>query len=126
VKPRLELRTGQVWLDDGGIVHHLVSAHAEVDLEEAREWVRLTGVASEGKRRPVLVDLGGAKSMSREARLYFGGAESTSVMTATALIVASPLARAIGTFFTGLNKTLVPTKLFADEATATAWLRSFL
>lgn len=126
MKPRLELRSGQVWLDDGGIVHHLVSAHAEVDLEEAREWVRLTGVAGEGKRRPVLVDLSGLKAMNREARRYMGGAESTSVMTAAALIVASPLARAIGTFFTGLNKTGVPTKLFADEATAMAWLRGFL
>jgi hypothetical protein len=126
MKPRLELRTGQVWLDDGGIVHHRVSAHAEVDLEEAREWVRLTGVAGEGKPRPVLVDMGGTKSMTREARLYMGGAESTSIMTATALIVPSPLTRAIGTFFMGFNRTGVPTKLFADEATAVAWLRGFL
>jgi hypothetical protein len=126
MKPRLELRTGQVWLDDGGIVHHLVNAHAEVDMEDAREWVRLTAVAAEGKRCPVLVHLGGLKSMSREARVYMGGAESTSAITATALIVPSPLARAIGTFFTGLNRTGMPTKLFADEAAALAWLRGFL
>jgi hypothetical protein len=126
VKPRLELRTGQVWLDDGGIVRALVSAHAEIDLEEAREWVRVIAVAGEGKKRPVLVYLGGVKSMSREARLHMGGTEGTNVMSAGALIVASPLARAIGTFFTGLNRTVVPTKLFADEATAVVWLRGFL
>jgi hypothetical protein len=126
MKPRLELRTGQVWLDDGGIVHALISAHAEVDLEEAREWVRLIGVAAEGKPRPVLVDLGGMKSMTREARLHMGSAESTGFISAGALIVASPLARAIGTFFTGFNKSVRPTKLFADEATATVWLRGFL
>jgi hypothetical protein len=66
------------------------------------------------------------KSMTREARVYMGSGEATSVTTGTALIVPSPLARAIGTFFMGLNKTGVPTKLFADEAAATAWLRSFL
>jgi hypothetical protein len=115
-----------VWLDDGGIVRALVSAHAEIDLEEAREWVRLIAVAGEGKRRPLLVELGGLKSITREARLCMVAPESTSVVTATALLVVSPLGRVVGTFFMGLTKSVMPAKLFADEATATAWLRGFL
>src|SRR6185503_17226828 len=102
--PKMELRTGQVWLDGEGIVHAVVHAHAELGLEDAREWVRLTGLAGAGQRRPVLVDFGRMKTMSREARLHFAGPECSSVELAAALVVASPIAKAIGNFFLGLNK----------------------
>ena len=41
-------------------------------------------------------------------------------------LIRSPLARAIGNFFRGLNKPLFPTRLFTSEPEAMAWLRSFL
>ena len=121
-----ELPTGKVWLDDEGIVHAVVSPHADLGLDEAREWVRLIGAACHGKRRPVLVDFGLMRRMSREARLHFAGPECASVERAAALIVSSPVGRAIGNFFLGLNKPIMPTKLFNDHVTALAWLRGFL
>jgi hypothetical protein len=43
-----------------------------------------------------------------------------------ALLVGSPMSRAIGNFFIGLNKPLIPTRLFVSEPEALAWLRGFL
>jgi hypothetical protein len=36
------------------------------------------------------------------------------------------VARAIGNFFMGLNKPLIPTRLFTSEAEALGWLREFV
>ena len=38
----------------------------------------------------------------------------------------SPLTRAIGNFFLGLNKPLMPTRLFTSEEEALAWLKTFV
>lgn len=124
--PRANLPTGQVWLDDEGIIHSTVTVNSEVDLKEAIERVRLMGIAGRGKRRPVLVDIGRVRGMTRKARLYFSGPECNRVSSASALIVASPLGKAIGNFFIGLNRSVIPTKLFSDEATALTWLRTLL
>jgi hypothetical protein len=47
------------------------------------------------------------------------------VFSATALIISSPLSRAIGNFFLGLNRTSMPTRLFTSEADALAWLSEY-
>ena len=123
---RTEGRTGLFWLDDEGIVHAVVKPHAELELEDAKECVRLIAASGGGKKRPVLVDYASVKRMSRQARLHFAGPECASVESAAALVVSSPVGRAIGNFFLGLNKPIMPTKLFTDEASALAWLRGFL
>jgi hypothetical protein len=44
------------------------------------------------------------------------------VFFAAALVVANPLARAIGSFFLGLTRPGVPTKLFDSIDAALAWV----
>jgi hypothetical protein len=77
-------------------------------------------------RRPTLVDVTALRSISRDARRFFAGPEPVEVVSASAMVVASPLAKAIGNFFIGLNKTSSPTRLFASEGDALEWLRGFL
>jgi hypothetical protein len=48
------------------------------------------------------------------------------VESAAALLIGSPLTRAIGNFFMGLNKPLIPTRLFTSETEALAWLKGFV
>jgi len=64
--------------------------------------------------------------MDREARRYFAGEETAKVESAAALLIESPLSKAIGNFFMGLNKPIVPTRLFTSEAEALAWLKGFV
>jgi hypothetical protein len=68
----------------------------------------------------------GLVAMDREARLFFAGEETAKVESAAALIIDSLLSRAIGNFFMGLNKPIIPTRLFTSEAEALAWLKGLV
>jgi len=122
----IEVRTQTISLSDEGIVHARLKPHIEVNLPDAQEAVRAIGTLCAGRRRPVFVDMSAIKFMSREARTYFAGPETAEVESAAALLIRSPLTKAIGNFFMGLNKPLFPTRLFTSEAEALAWLRGFV
>jgi hypothetical protein len=81
---------------------------------------------SKGKKLPLLVDSRNIKSMEREARVYYAGEEGRKSVSACALLIGSPVSRVIGNFFMGLNKPLVPTRLFTSETEAIEWLRRFI
>lgn len=121
-----ETRAHIAAVDDRGILRARVKSGAEIDLEEAQDFMRLAASSSGGARQPILIDLADMRSISREARKYFAGVEAAKVQTAVAILVGSPLTRAIGNFFMGFDKTLAPTRLFGSEAEALEWLQGFL
>lgn len=121
---RRDTRTQYVWMDDQGIVHAEIKAGAQLVREDAEEVIATIAELAGGTPRPVLVDMSKARGMDRGARMYFAGAETARHESAAALIVKSPLTRALGNFFMGLNKPLVPTRLFSEETEALEWLRS--
>jgi hypothetical protein len=101
-------------------------AGAEVTVDDARENVALCHRMNAGGKRPVLVDLRAIKSQTAEARAYLAGPEGSAICQAVGLLIGSPVSRVLGNFYLGLNKPLVPTRLFTSEEEAQAWLRSFL
>jgi hypothetical protein len=113
-------------MGEDGIVYIKTKPRGEIDRANAEEVMCAVGSMCNGKPRPVLVDMTNVKSMTREARLYFAGPETAAVQAAAALVIKSPLTRALGNFFMGLNKPLIPTRLFTSETDAVAWLRTFL
>jgi hypothetical protein len=119
----VELRSQIIWLDSDGILHTQVKPHIEITLEDAREALEQIQLLCAGKRHPVLVDLTNCKAMSREARAYYAGEQAAKAGLAAALLIGSPLARAIGNFFMGLSKPVFPARLFTSEAEALAWLK---
>jgi len=122
----VEVRTHLIWLEDDGIVRVKVKPNIQIALEDAQAAIRAVSSVCGGKTRPALVDMRGLVAMEREARLYFAGEETAKVESAAALIIESPLSKAIGNFFMGLNKPLIPTRLFTSEAEALAWLKGFV
>jgi hypothetical protein len=110
-------------LDERGFVRATVQNGAEMDLQDAKEALATTERVARGERRPVLVDLRGIRSQTREARQYFVGEEATRVSAAVALLVGSPVSRVVGNFFLRLNVQRTPTQLFTNEAEAIAWLQ---
>lgn len=106
----------------GSIIRARFLAGVELTLDEARANIAATAELTEGRRMPVLVDLRGVRSQSAEARAYLAGPEATRVSAAVALLVASPLSRAIGNFYLGFNRPEVPTRLFTNELEAERWL----
>jgi hypothetical protein len=119
----LESRTHLVVLDREGILRTSIK-RGDVGLDDAKETVRLMTLLAAGTSRPLLGDMAGARAMSREARTYF--VQDCDCVSAAALIVRSPLERAIGNFFLGLNLGSRPARLFPSEAAALVWLRSYL
>jgi len=124
VNQPVEVRTQVIWRDGDGIIRVKIKPRIDLNLADAQEALSAIRVLCEGQRRPVLVDITELKSMDREARTFFAGQETAQVESAAALVVHSPLTRAIGNFFMGLNKPLFPTRLFTSEAEALAWLKS--
>lgn len=114
-----------LWLDGAGVLHVQTDEVREVDLEVAKTLVSALVEIAGGIRRPLLVDLRRVTSMNRDARTYFAG-PATECWSATALLIASPLTRAIGNFFMGMNRPKVPTRMFATEADAAHWLQQYV
>ena len=119
----VEVRTHLIWLEDDGIVRVKVKPNIEISLQDAQVAIRAVSEVCGGKRCPALVDMRGLVGMDRGARLYFAGVETAKVESAAALIIESPLSKAIGNFFMGLNKPIIPTRLFTSEEEAIAWLK---
>jgi hypothetical protein len=118
------LPSGRFWVDAEGFFRGEAATTAEQDLAEARVQVAAQRGMGLQLPRPFLMDIRNARSLSREARAFYDSAEVAEVFSATALLVSSPLSRAIGNFFLGFNRPAMPTRLFESEGEALAWLRT--
>ena len=118
--------TARHWLDDEGILHVVGLPGSAHTLADARENVGVDGRIAKGGKAPTVIDMRLIESISRDARNYYGGPEAAAIYAAAALIADSPLSRILATFFLGINKPLIPTRLVEGEEAAVAWLRQFL
>lgn len=103
-----------VVLPDKGLKDDGASARVNIDYQTA--YARLLG-----RRCCVVVVIDSLTSQDSEARRIYASGMQPTLFYAAALIVSSPLARAIGSFFLGLTKPAVPTRLFESVDTAVAW-----
>jgi hypothetical protein len=118
-------RTVRIWLGDDGIIRMVDLPGTEEALEDAVENVKTVWNVSEGKKRPVLIDIRGLKSITREARQYYASGETARFGRAIGLVIGSPMTRVIGNFFFQLNRPALPLKLFTSEEKALEWLKGF-
>ena len=121
----MKTKTAKIWLREDGIIH--LKATAEFgSLECAKENVAALITVSQGKKRPAILNISSAKSLSREERAYYSSEESAKALSAAGLIINSPITRVLGNFFVGLNKTPYPLQLFTNEEKAIPWLKGFI
>ena len=102
-------------LPDKGLKDDGASARINMDYQTA--YARLLG-------RPccVIVVIDSLTSQDSEARRIYAAGMHPSLFYAVSLIVSNPLARAIGSFFLGLTRPAVPTRLFESVEDAAAWV----
>ncbi len=98
-------------LDDG--------ASAKVNVEYQVAYARLLG-----RRCCVVIALDALTSQDSEARRIYAHGFQPALFFAVALIVTTPLSRAIGSFFLGLTRLPVPTRLFESVEEASTWAAS--
>jgi hypothetical protein len=126
-KNSISLRVQRVWLRDDGIVQTEGRSGTVQTRADAEACMVAIWTLSGGKRRPLLVDMRSMAVIERDARAYYAGTEPERFICAGALIVGSPLTRAIANFIVGIKKKPVtPTRMFTSEREAVAWLRGFL
>jgi hypothetical protein len=102
-------------LPDKGLKDDGASARVNIDFQTA--YARMLG-----RRCCVIVVLDSLTSQDSEARRIYAAGMQPSLFYAAALIVTSPLARAIGSFFLGLTRPAIPTKLFESVEDAATWV----
>jgi hypothetical protein len=102
-------------LPDQGLRDDGASARINIDFQSA--YARMLG-----RRCCVIVVLDSLSSQDSEARRIYAAGMQPSLFYAAALIVTNPLARAIGSFFLGLTRPAVPTKLFESVEDAANWV----
>ena len=122
----IELRAMRMWLGDDGIVRAIVGPGAQVSRADAVEAVATTNRLTGGRKAPLIVDCRGIAYMDREARSYYAGEEARATVHCVGLLVASPVSRVLGSFFLGLNRPPMPTRLFTSEGRAVEWLKGFV
>jgi hypothetical protein len=114
----------RMWLRPDGIVQVVLAPRAAIVLEDAIAAVEAVTRLTGGRLSPLLVDLRDARPQARSALREF--ARRGDVVSAVALIVGTPLSRMMGDLFISLSKPLFPTRLFDTEASALAWLQTFV
>jgi len=119
-------RVAKLWLGDDGIARIIHVPGAELTLEDAQETMAAYLKLYQGKRRPLYIDTKTMKSMSRETRQYYAGAEAAKVASAAAVIVGTPVSRVLGNFYLGISNPLLPTRLFSSEDDALEWLKGYI
>ncbi len=125
VENAINTRCSKLWLDEGGIVHELFSPKTDVTIQDAKQSMAVGLELSEGADFAWLVDITQMKSITKEAREYFGKVEN-SHMKAVALVTSSPVSKVFGNFFLRFNKPKLPVRLFSSEKQAIRWLKEFL
>lgn len=125
MKNEQTVRVARLWLGEDGIVRIIHIPNAEVTLEDARETMAAYLKINQGQKRPLLIDTRTMKSITRDARHYYAGVEAARVASAAAILVGTPVSEVLGNFYIGLSNPHLPSRLFASEDEALAWLKEY-
>lgn len=109
-----------VVLDADGIARMWWAPGVKITGDLAREAVVALARVCDGERTPMLVDMQGTGTLTRDARVVFAQPSSASRI---ALLGKSAVDRVIANFALGVSPVPVPTRFFTSEAAALVWLR---
>ena len=116
--------TAEVSVLDDGIVVTRIDAGIKQSLAQARENLAATITSCGGQRRPLLVDISQCAPLDPEVRHFYTGDVLVASFVALAILVeATPFGRTMGNIYLRVARAGIPTRLFADESAAIAWLR---
>lgn len=110
-----------VW-EEGGIIMGVFKSDIILDLEGARQAVKLRKTLTKNKEYPLLADIRNIKNATKEAREYMGSKDAGEGISKAAIIIDSNISMVIGNLFLALNKPETPTKLFTEKSAAIKWL----
>jgi hypothetical protein len=120
-------RTAEIFLLEERFVVTRIRAGAAQSPADASENLVRTVEACGKMPRPLLVDISRSLPLEPEARHFYTGSILAQSFLALGLLVeASPLGRMMGNVYLRIARPGIPTRLFAEEEPALAWLRTFV
>ena len=121
----IQTSMSRIWLGSDGIIRQINAPGTIIDVERSRE--ALAAFRQAGGEGPKLIytDITGIVSADAGSRRFGVSEEYTREVKAMGLRGGSAVSRMIGNFFMRLNRPPYPTRLFATEEQAVAWLETF-
>ncbi|HMF40931.1 MAG TPA: hypothetical protein VKQ32_09555 [Polyangia bacterium] len=93
-------------------------------IEDARENLDACARLAAPDRKPLLSDIRQAKPLMPEVRRVYMGEKLVAFAAMGMLVRSTPLGRTMGNVYLKIARPGIPTKLFAQESKALAWLRA--
>jgi hypothetical protein len=107
-----------------GILHCYYKEMEMLDLPIAQAAVKDRLEYVQGAVYPSLFDITKVRQSTKEARDYLAN-EGNEQVSASAILVTSPMLKMMANFFIMVNKPKNPTRMFTDKESALQWLRQF-
>ncbi len=123
-KVKIDNEFSRIWLDDG-IIYNVYKPNLEIDFEVARLLVRDRLKVSEGKSRPLFIDISNLISVDLRARKYLSSEEGSRLVTAGAFYTTTPLSKFVGKLFIDVNQPAAPVQIFSNKSKAIEWLQQY-
>ena len=105
--------------DSRGLLRLTWAPHVRITGELAKETVRIAEDLTAGVPRPLLVDITGEATTTREARGIYA---DTTAVSRMALLGRSAVNRIIANFTMLVDPPAIPVRYFTDESAALDWL----
>jgi hypothetical protein len=119
-----ETATARITLDPDGVLIVRIRDNAQQLAKDALENLEAAMAETQGRRRPLLVDITRARPLDAEARHLYSGRTLVAGFKALALVVeGSPLGLMMGNVYFRVASPGIPARLFTDFARAHAWLK---
>jgi hypothetical protein len=115
-------RTARIELVDDRVVVARIGDQTQT-LADARENLDACARLAAPDRKPLLVDIRAALPLMPEVRHQYMGDRLDSFGAMGMLVRGSPLGRAMGNVYLKIARPAIPTRIFAEEPKALAWLR---
>jgi len=118
-----DTNTARVALNEQGLVIVRVKDGAQQSLSDAKENLALAVSETQGRRRPLLIDIRKARPLEADARHHYSGQTLVERFSALALLIdGGPFGLMMGNVYLRIARPGIPTQLFSEEARAVSWL----
>ena len=109
---------------EGDVICGRFVENLHLSLSVAKAVVEARIEFSRGENVPLLMEITGLRSTTRDARLYMASV-GTILVRACAMITRSPVSRTLGNMFLIVDRPIKPAQLFTSKRRAIEWLGNF-
>src|SRR5438874_12508542 len=107
--------TARISLNPQGVLIVRINDGAHQTLDDAKENLAVAVSETQGRRRPLLIDIRTAKPLDADARHHYSGLTLVERFSALALLIeGSPFGRMMGNVYLRIARPGIPTQLFAE------------